>query len=141
MKPFRLFFIFASSFFCLSATSFAQTTTATAQSERWLQVAKTNAASFTPSAARGKELYSKVNTFNKDFPNCAACHTANPTSQGKHAITGKAILPLAPSANPDRFTDSGKTDKWFKRNCNDVLGRECTASEKSDFITYLIGVK
>jgi hypothetical protein len=52
--------------------------------------------------------------------------------------TGKAIAPLAPAANAERFTDAGKAEKWFRRNCNDVLGRACTASEKADVLAYLL---
>src|SRR5664279_2124284 len=52
---------------------------------------------------------------------CASCHTDSPKATGKHATTGKEILPLAPTANPKRFTDAANVEKWFKRNCNDVL--------------------
>ncbi|MDO8279622.1 MAG: DUF1924 domain-containing protein [Burkholderiaceae bacterium] len=72
---------------------------------------------------------------------CASCHGAPPTVQGKHATTGKAIAPLAPAFNPRGFTDSAKVDKWFRRNCNDVLSRECSASEKADVLAYLISLK
>jgi hypothetical protein len=51
---------------------------------------------------------------------------------GKHASTGKKITPLAPAFNAERFTDSAKADKWFWRNCKDVLSRECTAPEKAN---------
>jgi len=61
---------------------------------------------------------------------CASCHTENPATQGKHAKTGKVIQPLAPSANAERFSDPAKVEKWFKRNCNDVLGRICTRRKK-----------
>lgn len=71
---------------------------------------------------------------------CSSCHTDNPATQGKHAKTEKAIKPLAPSANPERFTEVKKVEKWFKRNCNDVLDRECTAQEKGDVLTYLMAV-
>ena len=27
-----------------------------------------------------------------------------------------------------------KTEKWFRRNCNDVIGRECSRAEKADMI-------
>lgn len=30
---------------------------------------------------------------------------------------------MAPAANPTAFTDSAKIDKWFRRNCKDVLQR------------------
>jgi len=70
---------------------------------------------------------------------CSSCHTDNPAAEGKHAKTNKVIKPLAPSANPKRFTDMKKVEKWFKRNCNDVLDRVCTAQEKGDVLAYLIG--
>jgi mono/diheme cytochrome c family protein len=72
---------------------------------------------------------------------CASCHTSNPKGEGKHAKTEKRISPLAPTFNPDRFTDSAKTEKWFRRNCNDVVGRECSASEKADVLAWLISLK
>jgi hypothetical protein len=59
----------------------------------------------------------------------------------KHASTGKAIDPLAPAANPDAFTDAARVDKWFRRNCKDVLSRECTAAEKSDVVAFLLALK
>ena len=72
---------------------------------------------------------------------CASCHTENPAMAGKHAKTGKIIKALAPAANAERFTDAAKVEKWFKRNCNDVLGRVCTAQEKGDVLAYLLSVK
>ena len=72
---------------------------------------------------------------------CASCHTENPAALGKHAKTGKVIDPLAPSANAERFTNPKKVDKWFKRNCNDVLSRVCTPQEKGDMLAYLLTVK
>lgn len=69
---------------------------------------------------------------------CSSCHTDNPSAPGKHAKTGKSIQPLAPRADAERFTNPSKVEKWFKRNCNDVLGRPCTAQEKGDIITYLL---
>ena len=72
---------------------------------------------------------------------CASCHGAPPDKDSQHASTGKKIAPLAPAFNPQRFTDSAKVDKWFKRNCKDVLSRECTALEKVDVLAYLLGVK
>jgi len=90
------------------------------------------------SAARGENFYKT--THGKES-SCVSCHTENPAAQGKHANTGKAILPLAPSANAQRFSDPAKVEKWFKRNCNDVLGRICTAQEKGDVLTYLLTVK
>ena len=72
---------------------------------------------------------------------CASCHGNPPTATGKHASTGKAIDPLAPAFNPRAFTDGAKVDKWFRRNCNDVLKRECSAAEKADVLAYLLALK
>ncbi|MDH5331616.1 MAG: DUF1924 domain-containing protein [Aquincola sp.] len=72
---------------------------------------------------------------------CSSCHGAPPIAPGKHASTGKAIDPMAPAANPKVFTDTARIDKWFRRNCNDVVKRECSASEKADVLAYLISVK
>ena len=72
---------------------------------------------------------------------CASCHGTPPIAQGKHASTGKAIAPLAPAFNAKAFTDTAKVDKWFKRNCKDVLSRECSAQEKADVLAYLINIK
>lgn len=71
---------------------------------------------------------------------CSSCHTDNPAAPGKHAKTDKLIKPMAPAANPERFSDLAKVEKWFKRNCKDVLERECTAQEKGDVMTYLMNV-
>jgi hypothetical protein len=72
---------------------------------------------------------------------CATCHGDSPKAHGKHVTTGKDILPMAPAANPERFTDAAKVEKWFKRNCGDVLKRVCTNTEKGDFMTYMLSVK
>jgi Domain of unknown function (DUF1924) len=72
---------------------------------------------------------------------CSSCHGQPPARPGKHASTGKPIAPMAPAANAQAFTDTAKVDKWFRRNCKDVLQRECSAGEKADVLAYLIGVK
>ena len=72
---------------------------------------------------------------------CASCHGAPPLDVGRHASTGKRIDPLAPAANPAAFTDSARVDKWLRRNCKDVLSRECSAAEKADVLAYLVGLK
>ena len=68
---------------------------------------------------------------------CASCHTADLTQPGRHAKTGKPIEPLAPSVNPQRLTDPKKVEKWLLRNCRWTLGRECSAAEKAEFISYI----
>ena len=72
---------------------------------------------------------------------CASCHGTPPTAPGKHASTGKSIAPLAPAFNAQAFTDNAKVEKWFRRNCNDVLKRECNAGEKADVLAYLNQLK
>lgn len=89
------------------------------------------------SAAAGQKFY---NSQGAEL-SCASCHTASPLAAGKHAKTNKDILPLAPAANPKRFSDAAQVEKWFKRNCNDVLSRACTAQEKGDFMAYVLSVK
>ncbi len=72
---------------------------------------------------------------------CISCHGKSPMTGGRHASTDKAIEPLAPSANAKRFTDSAKVEKWFRRNCKDVLARECTAAEKADVLAWLMTLR
>ncbi len=91
-------------------------------------------AAFSASAQRGAQFF---NARHGNEWSCASCHGSPPTGQGKHAKTGKAIAPLAPTANAARFADAAKVEKWFRRNCNDVLGRACTPSEKADVIAYV----
>lgn len=87
--------------------------------------------------ARGKALFAGTHSGGKpDTPSCTSCHTADPRGGGR-TRAGKPIEPMAVSANPDRFTDPAKVEKWFRRNCNSVLGRECSAREKGDVIAWL----
>ncbi len=90
------------------------------------------------SSERGKTFFR--NTHGNDW-SCASCHGATPITQGKHVNTGKLLAPLAPAFNGKTFTDKTKVDKWFRRNCKDVLGRECSAMEKADVIAFLISLK
>ncbi len=87
------------------------------------------------SAARGRVLF---NDRSQSDWSCSTCHTADPRAEGLHATTRKVIAPLAPSVNPRRFSDAPKVEKWFRRNCRDVLRRECTAREKGDVLAWLL---
>jgi cytochrome c peroxidase len=71
---------------------------------------------------------------------CATCHTADPRNQGK-TRANKVIEPMAPNVNPKRFTDRAKVEKWFGRNCRDVLERACTAQEKGDYVAYMLSIQ
>lgn len=90
-------------------------------------------------AAAGKALW------DKSYPDarggeprrCAVCHTSDLRQPGKHAQTGKAIDPMAPSVNPQRLTDIKFVEKWFLRNCKWTLGRECTPQEKGNVLVFL----
>jgi Domain of unknown function (DUF1924) len=108
------------------------------QHAAWTVQAKNSDAAFAPLAERGKNFYGRIFRAGNEMASCATCHTANPKALGKHVMTGKDIPALSPSANPERFTDAKKSEKWFKRNCNDVIGRECTAAEKSDLTAWLL---
>jgi hypothetical protein len=98
-------------------------------------------AGFAPSAKRGDAFFRQRFAINDKMPGCTSCHTENPLSAGQHAVTGKAIRPLAVAANPERFSDPAKVEKWFGRNCKEVVGRACTPAEKADFVTYLSEVR
>ncbi|MDO8419449.1 MAG: DUF1924 domain-containing protein [Rubrivivax sp.] len=92
------------------------------------------------SPERGEKLFNT--NFGRDLGlSCASCHGSAPQRAGKHALTDKKIAPLAPAANPARFTDRTAVELNFRMNCKDVVGRECTASEKADVLSWLLAVK
>lgn len=91
-----------------------------------------------PNVAQGQQFFNAKH--GREW-SCASCHNAQPTGEGKHANTGKTIAALAPAFNPERFTDPAKSEKWFRRNCNDVLARECTPGEKADVLAWLMSLK
>lgn len=92
------------------------------------------------SAPRGEQLFRGRHAGAQE-ESCTSCHTVDARKPGRHATTGKVIEPLAPVDNPKRFSDAAKVEKWFRRNCREVLARECTALEKGDFVTYMRSVK
>lgn len=96
---------------------------------------------FVPSAQRGAAFFSKRFAINDKMPGCTSCHTDQPKNIGQHAITGKTIKPMAVVANTARFSDPAKVEKWFGRNCKEVVGRPCTPAEKADFVAYLSEVR
>lgn len=102
-----------------------------------VQAKQENAAFKDFTAADGHKLY----TTKGAELSCSSCHTEAPKLEGKHAKTNQAIAPMAPSVNPKRFSDVANVEKWFKRNCNDVLKRACSTQEKGDFIAYMLSVK
>ncbi len=109
--------------------------------QRYVAEAGATQSGFNASAERGKALFHQRFATNDKMPGCTSCHTDTPTNQGQHAITGKKIRPLAVSANAERFTDPAKVEKWFGRNCKEVVGRACTPAEKADFVAYMSEVR
>lgn len=92
------------------------------------------------SAQRGEALYrTSWNGGDPRTPSCTACHTANPRQAGRNAKTGRLIDPVAVSVDSRRFTDRAAVEKHFLRDCRSVLGRECSALEKGDYITFMAG--
>lgn len=93
------------------------------------------------SSERGANFFRTEHTHsNGKKVSCSTCHTSDPRNQGK-TRANKIIEPMAPSVNPQRFTDAAKVEKWFGRNCKDVLERTCSAQEKGDYIQYLVNLK
>lgn len=114
-------------------SALAADTSAAEQLARW-----NSAAGASGNAERGRQFFASQH--GNDL-SCASCHQAPPTRDGKHASTGRRIAPLAPAFNPQAFTETAKVDKWFRRNCKDVLARECSPAEKSDLMAYLVSLK
>jgi Domain of unknown function (DUF1924) len=103
-----------------------------------LAQAKKDETGFTRFAAeRGAAFYRATHPDGKQG-SCTSCHGNSPLDRGK-TRAGKDIDPMAVSKSPARYTDRDTVEKWFTRNCQDVLGRACTAREKGDFITYMVG--
>jgi hypothetical protein len=91
------------------------------------------------SADTGKALWSQKQTGNGGKQHaCTDCHGVDITLDGRHAKTQKPIKPMAASTNSGRYLQEKKVEKWFKRNCKWTWGRECTAQEKGDILTYLL---
>jgi cytochrome b len=89
------------------------------------------------SAEAGRRIYLAEHAAGGERVSCSSCHTPDPRRRGL-TPAGKVVEPLAPAANPDRLTDPRDVEKWFKRNCKQVMGRECTAEEKGHFVTFLL---
>jgi hypothetical protein len=117
----------------VTGTALAADTTPQAQLQRWTEQAGQSA-----QVDRGRTFFTSRHGGEWS---CASCHGNPPNAPGRHASTGKSIDTMAPALNPRAFTTTAKVDKWFRRNCNDVLKRECSAGEKADVLAYLISVR
>ncbi|HJW10671.1 MAG TPA: DUF1924 domain-containing protein [Albitalea sp.] len=123
---------------CLVAALLAAAGLAHAATAPELLAAYSAQAGTTAAPDRGRQLF--TTRHGREW-SCSSCHGALPTQGGRHAATGKPIAALAPAVDPARFTDAAKTEKWFRRNCNDVIGRECTPAEKADVLSWLLTLK
>lgn len=91
------------------------------------------------SPERGEKLFNTI--FGREMGwSCASCHSATPQKAGRHALNDKPIASLAPAANPKRFGDRTAVELDFRVNCKGVLGRECSATEKADVLSWLISL-
>lgn len=89
-------------------------------------------------AKRGETLWKSEQLIEGEKMSCVTCHGGDLTKGGKHYKSGEAIDPMAPSVTKTRFDDPKHTRKWFKRNCKEVFGRECTPQEKGDFMLFIL---
>jgi hypothetical protein len=89
------------------------------------------------SAERGRQLWSQEFLRDGEARSCASCHTGDLRKDGRHAATGKAIEPLAPSVHSTRLTERAEIEKWFGRNCKWTYGRACTPEEKGHFLAFI----
>lgn len=119
----------------LIASGFASAETPADFLARYETEARQSSPGFSASAERGEKFFTSPHGGEWS---CSTCHTKNPAARGKHANTGKAIEPMAPAANPERLASTRSVEKWFGRNCKDVLGRACTPGEKADVVAWLM---
>jgi mono/diheme cytochrome c family protein len=113
---------------------------ARAETPAELLAAYTAKAGAPPQPERGQKLF--TTNFGREMGlSCSSCHGATPVRTGRDAVTEKPIAPLAPAVNGRRFTDRSKVELWFGQNCKDVIGRECTAGEKADVMSWLMSLK
>ena len=130
-----------SALYLLLACTLSHAETPTQVRQIYAGEAITQQPGFAPSAKRGEQLFRQSFKQNDKMPACTSCHTDKPTQPGRHVVTDKTIKPLAPAANPERFPELAKAEKWFGRNCKEVVGRACTPAEKADFVAYMSEVR
>ena len=118
---------------CLAGTSQAATPAE-------LLATYTAAAGAPASAERGQKLFTRNFGTPMGF-SCSSCHGEVPTRRGKDQVTEKVIAPLAPAVNATRLSDPTKVEHAFRVNCRDVVGRDCTAGEKADVLSWLLTLK
>lgn len=139
MRKVLLFFFSLTALVSFSAQ--ADVETAKAFARKYAVIAKhinPDFVGFHPDA--GRQFFTREYTFRGKQISCSACHTDDPAKEGMHIKTKKKIASLSPVVNPKRFTDLDKIEKNFTEHCNEVMGRDCTAMEKGNYIAYLLTV-
>lgn len=122
----------------------AQADVASAQklADKYAGIAKSVNPSFAGlSAEEGKAFYNREVGVKGNKVSCATCHTANPADNGRDITTHKMIKPLSPVTNSKRFSDLDKVEEKFVEHCNDITGSDCAASDKANYIAYMITAK
>jgi uncharacterized membrane protein len=130
--------LFTATFFAATAALLSAAPAAQAATPSELLAGYSAQAGAAAQPSRGQEFFTQRH--GREW-SCASCHGTPPTKEGRHAVTAKPIAALAPAFNTARFNDAAKAEKWFRRNCNDVVGRECSAGEKADVLAWLLTIK
>lgn len=73
---------------------------------------------------------------------CRACHVINDDEHPDPEHAKKRHMgAFAPGANPERFNDWERVERYFAVNCRLLLRRNCSAREKGDLITWLLSLE
>lgn len=137
MKRFNMMLVALLSMVAVSA--YADPAGAKKLEEKYTAIAKSVNPEFKGgSALEGRLFFNRKVKHDNHEVACASCHTSNPADEGKNIVTGKAIKPLSPHLNQDRFNDIDKVEENFTKHCNDIIGTDCTAAEKANFIAFLL---
>lgn len=126
------------SLFCCFALVTASAAFATPASDALLAKYKSEGAGKADVEKGKKDWAKEMKNEEGDMMSCATCHGKDFSKSGEHRKTKKTIEPMSVRVNAERYTDEKKIEKWFKRNCKDAWGRECTAQEKTDFLVFLL---
>ncbi|PKO46645.1 MAG: hypothetical protein CVU29_05200 [Betaproteobacteria bacterium HGW-Betaproteobacteria-22] len=141
MKTFNIALaaMFGFAAFTAQAAEKSSITNAEALTKKYVTIAQTVNPEFVSSVTEGKIFFNrKFKLSSGKEAACASCHTQNPADQGKNIITGKTIAPLSPAVNNKRFRSLDKVEEKFTEHCNEILGTDCTAAEKANYIVYLL---
>jgi hypothetical protein len=140
MKSKMAYYAVAALFAGVSFAANADVANAEKLAKKYVTIAKTVNASYAGTSTMDGKMFfiRKFKTPDGKEAACASCHTSNPANTGRHIVTGKSIAPLSPVVNAKRFNDLDKVEEKFTEHCNDIMGTDCSAAEKANFIAYLL---